>query len=79
MKLLSWNIRSSFGHMGRCRQLVDYLWDEAVDIMGLQETIRQDFSQLELQGLFERPFVWQWLPAIGQSDGILLGGHCNCF
>ena len=41
--------------------------------MGIQETIRQDFSIQELQGLTPHKFVWQWLPASGHSGGILLG------
>ncbi|KAE8807126.1 ABC transporter G family member 37 [Hordeum vulgare] len=72
MKLLCWNIRS-FGHLGRRRQLVEYLCQEDIDIVGLQETIREDFSILELDGLSHHHFSWQCLPASGQSGGILLG------
>ncbi|KAE8766271.1 hypothetical protein D1007_62561 [Hordeum vulgare] len=72
MKLLCWNIRG-FGLPGRRRQLVEYLRQEEIDIVGLQETIRQDFSLLELQRLSRHHFSWQWLPASGHSRGILLG------
>ena len=46
---------------------------EDVDIVGLQEMIRQDFSIQELEGLSRHKFAWQWLSASGHSGGILLG------
>uniref|UniRef100_A0A452YBD9 Uncharacterized protein n=1 Tax=Aegilops tauschii subsp. strangulata TaxID=200361 RepID=A0A452YBD9_AEGTS len=45
----------------------------------LQETIRQDFSMHELQGLSRHRFAWQWLPATGQSGGISLGVREDAF
>ncbi|KAF7001040.1 hypothetical protein CFC21_016791 [Triticum aestivum] len=56
MKLLCWNIRG-FGNLGRRRQLIDYIRQEDIDIVGLQETVRQDFSIQELQGLSRHPFA----------------------
>uniref|UniRef100_A0A453DV02 Endonuclease/exonuclease/phosphatase domain-containing protein n=1 Tax=Aegilops tauschii subsp. strangulata TaxID=200361 RepID=A0A453DV02_AEGTS len=50
MKLLCWNIRG-FGLTGRRQQHIGYLRQEEIDIVGLQETILQDFSMHELQGL----------------------------
>uniref|UniRef100_A0A453D6E1 Endonuclease/exonuclease/phosphatase domain-containing protein n=1 Tax=Aegilops tauschii subsp. strangulata TaxID=200361 RepID=A0A453D6E1_AEGTS len=50
-----------------------------IDIVGFQETIRQDFSMRELQGLSRHHFAWQWLPATGQSGGILLGVREDAF
>ncbi|KAE8809575.1 hypothetical protein D1007_13868 [Hordeum vulgare] len=47
--------------------------------MGLKETIRQDFSMLELQRLSRHHFAWQWLPATGHSGGILLGVREDTF
>ena len=72
MKLLCWNIRG-FGLTGQRRQLNEYLCQEEIDIVGLQEAICQDYSMHELQGLSRHQFAWQWLPATGQSGGILLG------
>ena len=71
MKLLCWNIRG-LGNLGRRRQLIDYIRQEDIDIVGLRETIRHDFSIQELQGLSRHPFAWQWLLASGLSGGILL-------
>uniref|UniRef100_A0A453K7C0 Uncharacterized protein n=1 Tax=Aegilops tauschii subsp. strangulata TaxID=200361 RepID=A0A453K7C0_AEGTS len=45
----------------------------------LQETIRQNFSMFELQGLSRHQFAWQWLPAAGKSGGILLGFREDAF
>jgi hypothetical protein len=44
-----------------------------VDIVGFQETIKQNFLLAELQGLSRDKFAWNWLPACGHSGGILLG------
>ena len=53
--------------------------EEDVEIVGLQETIRQDFSIPKLQGLSRHKFVWHWLPANGHSGGILLGVKDDTF
>jgi len=73
-----WNIRG-FGNEGRQRQLKEHLRREDVDIVGLQETIRQDFRPSELEGLSRHKFAWNWLPASGHSGGILLGAKEETF
>jgi exonuclease III len=53
---------------------------ERVDVLGLQETIRQDFSAAELRSLeFGGQFGWNWLPANGHSGGMLLGFRDEAF
>jgi exonuclease III len=47
IKTLIWNIRG-FGIEGRRRQLKEYLRQENVDIVGLQETIKQNFLLVDL-------------------------------
>ncbi|KAE8820033.1 hypothetical protein D1007_02000 [Hordeum vulgare] len=47
--------------------------------MGLEETIRHDFSMHELQRLSRHQFACQWLPATGHSGGILLGVREDAF
>jgi hypothetical protein len=47
MKTLIWNIRW-FRVEGRRRQLKEYLCQENVDIVGLQETIKQNFLLADL-------------------------------
>nr|XP_020149437.1 uncharacterized protein LOC109734646 [Aegilops tauschii subsp. strangulata] len=69
------NIRG-FGHDGRRRQLIEYVRDEHIDIVAIQETMRSDFSLPELDRLSTHLFVWHWLPSsgnAGHSGGILLG------
>jgi exonuclease III len=50
MRVLIWNIRG-FGRRGRRNQLRDYLRTNKLDILFLQETIRQDFTLGELDSL----------------------------
>ena len=59
---LIWNMWG-FGQEGRRRQLINYMKDEDVDIVGLQETIRQDFLISELESLSRHKFSWHWLLA----------------
>ena len=68
-----------FGQDGRRYQLIRYIREEEVDIVGIQETIKQDFSIHELQGLSSHKFAWQWLLANGHSGGILLGVKKDTF
>ncbi|CAM0912939.1 unnamed protein product [Alopecurus aequalis] len=72
IRFFDWNSRG-FGQEGRRKHLSEYIRREDVDIVGIQETLRQDFSIEELQGLSPHKFVWQWLPTAGHSGGILLG------
>jgi hypothetical protein len=67
MRFLIYNIRG-FGAPGRRSQLRDYTKQHRVDIIGLQETIKQEFSSLELRRLeCGGQFSWNWLPASGHS------------
>jgi hypothetical protein len=51
-----------------------------VDILFLQETIRQDFSLGELDSLeVGDKFLWTWLPANGHSGGLLAGFRDSVF
>ncbi|XP_073358315.1 uncharacterized protein [Aegilops tauschii subsp. strangulata] len=75
MRVLFWNIRG-FGQDGRRRQLIEYVRDEHIDIVVIQETMRSDFSLPELDRLSTHLFAWHWLPSsgnAGHSGGILLG------
>ena len=75
MRALFWNIRG-FSHDGHRRQLVEYIRDEHIDIIAIQETMRMDFCLPELDSLSSHLFAWHWLPSSGNnghSGGILLG------
>jgi len=52
----------------------EYIFNEKVDIVGLQETVKHDFADHELCELAGGAnFTWFWLAAKGKSGGILLG------
>jgi exonuclease III len=50
MRIVGWNIRG-FGRSGRKTQIKELARKEAVDVLFLQETIRQDFTDQELRSL----------------------------
>ena len=62
-----------FGQRGRRLQLREYLRTEKLDIIFLQETIKQSFTDQELRSLeCGDRFFLAWLPANGHSCGLLL-------
>ena len=79
MRGLIWNIQG-FGKLDRRRQLIEYIRDQRIDFMGLQQTIRSSFSQVELDSLGGAVgFQWEWVPTSGRSGGILLGVNRETF
>nr|XP_051208064.1 uncharacterized protein LOC127323999 [Lolium perenne] len=79
MRALFWNIRG-FGRRGRRTLLKEYLRLHRIDVVLLQETIKQDFTDAELASLeVGEKFFWSWLPANGQSGGMLLGVSDSLF
>jgi hypothetical protein len=67
MKALIYNL-CGFGSGGYRMQLKDYMKQHHLDVIGLQETIRQDLSAAELHSLHcGGQFVWNWLSADRQS------------
>lgn len=51
MRVLLWNIIRGVGRLARTRQLKELMTKEKVDVIGVQETIKQDFSSRELEVL----------------------------
>ena len=79
MRILFWNIRG-FGCKGRRTLLRDLIRKHRIDVICLQETIKQDFTDSELQGIeVGDKFFWCWLPASGHSGGVLLGLRDSVF
>jgi exonuclease III len=74
-----WNIRGY--HAPGCQpQIRDLLAREHLDIVGLQETIKRDFSQADLRSIDPQgKFAWHSLPALGHSGGILVGVNEDTF
>ena len=73
MRVLFWNIRG-LGKLARVRQLKELTENEKVDIVGIQETIKQTFSPHDLDSLaLGGCLVGIWIPSRGHSGGILVG------
>lgn len=73
MRFLFWNIRG-IGKDSRRRQVREFIEQHKLGVVGLQETIKDTFSDRELRDLAgNREFTWKWLPAQGRSGGILMG------
>jgi hypothetical protein len=73
MRCLFWNIRG-FSKKGRRTLLKEYFCLHRIDAVLLQESIKKDFTDTELQILeVGEEFFWDWLLANGQSRGMLIG------
>lgn len=74
-----WNLRG-FGQRDRRRQLIEYIREQHLDFVGLQETTCSSFSQVEVDSLGgAMDFQWEWIPALGRLGGILLGLNKDSF
>lgn len=52
----------------------DHILQEDLDIVALQETIKQDFADWELKEMAtNKDFSWNWVPARGHFGGLMLG------
>lgn len=52
----------------------EHIMMEDLDVVALQETIKQDFSDLDLKDLAgNKDFCWVWVPARGHSGGLITG------
>lgn len=57
-----------------------YIRDNHIDLICLQETIKQSFTSLDFAAIVgPAHFSWQWLPASGRSGGILVGAREDTF
>lgn len=71
MRILFWNVRG-LGKAYRRNWVKDHVMLEDLDVVALQETIKQDFSDVELKELGgNRDFCWFWVPARGHSGGLI--------
>lgn len=73
MKILFWNVRG-LGNSARRGLLKEMIKLRDIDIVGLQETKRENFSNRELNSFQgSKTFSWAWKASRGASGGILLG------
>jgi exonuclease III len=73
MRILFWNVRG-LGKANRRSWVKEHILTEDLDIVAIQETIKQDFIDIELKELSgNTDFNWLWVPARGHLGGSLLG------
>lgn len=68
-----WNCRG-VAKKGISSHLAKILHDYQVDFVGIQETMKKDFSDKFLRKIdWQGKYQWHWLPSVGKSGGILGG------
>ena len=79
MRCMFWNVRGLVTAHRR-GLVLKHINQENLDIVGIHETIKQDFSDQELRDMSGSvDFVWKWIPARGHSGGLLLGVKMESF
>lgn len=76
MNILNWNIRGMNSFRKR-HALRDYITKHQIDMIAIQETKKEQFSNRTLRGLSTKLDIWIYLPSVGRSGGILFGGDSN--
>jgi exonuclease III len=66
-----WNVRG-LNKEGRIQCFADFVKDNKLDFVGLQETKKENFNDSFLSYI-NKDFSWQILPAKGTAGGILVG------
>jgi hypothetical protein len=62
------------GKGSRRRQVKEFIEEHNLEVVGLQETIRESFTDRELLEIAgSRNFSWKWASTKGRSGGILMG------
>ena len=72
MNFLNWNARGLNSYKKR-QILHDILVDHHIDILAIQETKKEQFTNRILRTISTRFDVWYWVPSVGRSGGILFG------
>lgn len=70
MRILFWNVRG-LGKANRRSWVKEHILTEDLDIVAIQETIKQDFIDIELKELSGNRY-FNWVPSRGHSGGSLL-------
>jgi exonuclease III len=73
MRILFWNIRG-LGKSRKRNLVKDHIMLEDMDLVAIQETIKQSFEDKELKEMSgNKEFSWFWSPAKGHSSGLITG------
>lgn len=79
MRTLFWNVKG-LGKAFRRNWVKEHILDEDLDVVAIQETIKQDFADWELKEMAgNRDFSWFWVPARGHSGGLITGVNTEGF
>lgn len=72
-----WNVRG-LNKEGRLQCITDFVNENKLDFVGLQETKKESFTDSFLKYV-HRDYSWKALPAVGTAGGILVGVNSNKF
>ena len=68
------------GKKGMSVFLTNLIRDQMLDFVGLQETIKKDYSQAFFRRIDPlNQFTWKWSPSVGRAGGILGGFRASRF
>jgi exonuclease III len=69
-----------WGKKGMSCFLVDFIREQEVDFIGLQETIKKEYSPAFFRAIDpQNLFAWKWIGSVGRSGGILGGFRLSRF
>jgi exonuclease III len=73
MKVMFWNVRG-LGRGSRRSLVRNHIISDNLEVVALQETIKQNFEDWELRELAgNQSFSWCWSPSKGHSGGMMIG------
>lgn len=72
MNILNWNIRG-MNQAKKRRALNSIILQHHIDIITIQETKKEDFTNRSLKQISSIFYTWIWLPSNGTAGGILMG------
>lgn len=79
MRVMFWNVRG-LGTTHRRGYVKNHVIQEDLDIVAIQETIKQDFTDAELKEMAGcQDFSWVWVASKGHSGGLILGVKIDKF
>ena len=74
-----WNVRGIWQVIER-NFIRETIIEKHLDFVGLQETIKGDYSKNELHNLSGwKTFLWEWIAPRGKSGGMLVGINSDNF
>jgi exonuclease III len=78
VNVLCWNCRG-LGRAKRRRLLKEYIVDNKIDILGIQETKLESLPDRTLNFVSSSLTAWFFKPSVGNSGGIMIGINDDLF